>query len=217
MATPTVENYLKALHLLANEKDQINVSDLSEVLHVSTPTANSMAKKLNQWGLIIYEKYRPLTLTEKGKDEAAKVIRKHRLTEMYLVEMMGFGWEEVHEIAEQIEHIQSPPFFDRMDALLGHPTTDPHGSPIPDKNGFIVERNFRKLGSCQEGDQVKLSALAFSSSEFLQYLNEKELQLGVNLKVLSKEAFDGSITLQYENHPSVTLSKKVAEILLVEG
>jgi DtxR family Mn-dependent transcriptional regulator len=104
-----------------------------------------------------------------------------------------------------------------MDALLGHPTTDPHGSPIPDKNGFIIERNFRKLSTCQEGDQVKLGALAFSSSELLQYLNEKELQLGVDLKVLSKESFDGSITLQYENHPSVTLSKKVAEILLVEG
>jgi DtxR family transcriptional regulator, Mn-dependent transcriptional regulator len=216
MTTPTVENYLKALHLLANDNDQINVSDLSELLQVSTPTANSMAKKLHQAGLIIYEKYRPLVLTEKGKLEAARVIRKHRLTEMYLVEKMGFGWEEVHEIAEQIEHIKSPAFFDRMDDLLGNPTTDPHGSPIPDKTGYMAERDYKKLSECQEGDQVTLIALAFSSSEFLQYLNEKELQLGLPLEILHKEEFDGSTTVRYRDHPSVTLSKMVSEILLVE-
>ncbi len=217
MATPTVENYLKALHMLANEKDQINVSDLSEILQVSTPTANSMAKKLHQSGLIIYEKYRPLVLTDKGKLEAAKVIRKHRLTEMYLVEKMGFGWEEVHEIAEQIEHIQSPEFFDRMDILLGNPSTDPHGSPIPDKDGHMAERDYMRLSQCKEGDAVVLVALAFSSSEFLQYLNEKELKLGLTLEVLHKEDFDGSTTINYENNPSVTLSKMVSEILLVEA
>lgn len=216
MSTPTVENYLKALHLLANEHDQINVSDLSELLQVSTPTANSMAKKLHQAGLIIYEKYRPLVLTEKGKLEAARVIRKHRLTEMYLVEKMGFGWEEVHEIAEQIEHIKSPAFFDRMDDLLGNPTTDPHGSPIPDKHGYMAERDYKKLSECQEGDRVTLIALAFSSSEFLQYLNEKELQLGLPLEILHREEFDGSTTVRYQDHPSVTLSKMVSEILLVE-
>jgi len=216
MTTPTVENYLKALHLLANEHDQINVSDLSELLQVSTPTANSMAKKLHQAGLIIYEKYRPLVLTEKGKLEAARVIRRHRLTEMFLVEKMGFGWEEVHEIAEQIEHIRSPAFFDRMDDLLGNPTTDPHGSPIPDKHGYMAERDYRKLSECQEGDRVTLIALAFSSSEFLQYLNEKELQLGLPLEILHKEEFDGSTTVRYQDHPSVTLSKMVSEILLVE-
>ncbi len=216
MTTPTVENYLKALHLLANEHDQINVSDLSELLQVSTPTANSMAKKLHQAGLIIYEKYRPLVLTEKGKLEAARVIRRHRLTEMFLVEKMGFGWEEVHEIAEQIEHIKSPAFFDRMDDLLGNPTTDPHGSPIPDKHGYMAERDYKKLSECQEGDRVTLIALAFSSSEFLQYLNEKELQLGLPLEILHKEEFDGSTTVRYLDHPSVTLSKMVSEILLVE-
>lgn len=217
MATPTVENYLKALHMLANEKDQINVSDLSEILQVSTPTANSMAKKLHQSGLIIYEKYRPLVLTDKGKLEAAKVIRKHRLTEMFLVEKMGFGWEEVHEIAEQIEHIQSREFFDRMDILLGNPSTDPHGSPIPDKDGHMAEKDYKRLSQCQKGDAVVLVALAFSSSEFLQYLNEKELKLGLTLEVLHKEDFDGSTTIKYENNPSVTLSKMVAEILLVEA
>jgi DtxR family Mn-dependent transcriptional regulator len=115
MASPTEENYLKALFNLANEQGEINATDLSSILQVSTPTVNSMVRNLCKQGLVNYEKYKPISLTAKGKREAALVIRKHRLTEMYLVEKMGFGWEMVHEIAEQIEHIKSPVFFDRMD------------------------------------------------------------------------------------------------------
>src|SRR3990170_7406884 len=107
MASPTEENYLKALFNLGNDKGEISVSDLSNVLVVSTPTVNSMVKNLHEQGLVHYEKYKPITLTARGKKEAALIIRKHRLTEMYLVEKMGFGWEMVHEIAEQIEHIKS--------------------------------------------------------------------------------------------------------------
>jgi DtxR family Mn-dependent transcriptional regulator len=138
MASQTEENYLKALFSLADEKGEISVSELSRILEVSMPTANSMVKNLHEQGLVHYEKYKPLSLTLKGKKEAALIIRKHRLTEMYLVEKMGFGWEKVHEIAEQIEHIKSTAFFDRMDELLGHPTIDPHGSPIPDKHGRVI-------------------------------------------------------------------------------
>ena len=216
MATQTVENYLKAMYMLANEKDEINLSELGEVLEVSTPTANSMAKNLHRQGWITYEKYKPLHLTEAGKLEAAKVIRKHRLTEMYLVQKMGFGWEEVHEIAEQIEHIHSPIFFDRMDTILGNPTTDPHGSPIPDKNGQVKERKYVKLSECHKGQKVTLCALAHSTNEFLHFLNEKELKLGLDLQILNIEAFDGSMTIKYRNHPPLTLSKMVTDLLLVE-
>lgn len=217
MATPTVENYLKALHLLANENDEVNISELSELLTVSNPTANSMAKKLHQAGLVMYEKYRPLKLTKQGKIEAAKIIRKHRLTEMYLVEKMGFGWEEVHEIAEQVEHIHSPAFFDRMDALLGQPTLDPHGSPIPDRNGNITKRDFKKLSECDKGQVVTFCAIALSSPEFLQYLNDKKLKLGIKIQIQKKEDFDGSMVIQYQKESSMTLSKKVADLLLVQG
>lgn len=216
MASQTVENYLKAMFMLANEKDEINLSDLGEVLEVSTPTANSMAKNLHKQGLIIYEKYRPLRLTETGRLEAAKVIRKHRLTEMYLVEKMGFGWEEVHEIAEQVEHIHSPKFFERMDKILGNPTVDPHGSPIPDREGHIKERNGVKLSTCQVGQKVTLCALEHSTNDFLLYLNEKELRLGVVLQILEIEPFDKSMTVKYNKYPSVTLSKVVTDLLLVE-
>lgn len=216
MATQTVENYLKAMFMIANDKDEINLSELSEVLEVSTPTANSMAKNLHKQGLIIYEKYKPLRMTTAGKREAAKVIRKHRLTEMYLVEKMGFGWEEVHEIAEQVEHIHSPELFDRMDTILGNPTTDPHGSPIPDREGHFKVRNYVKLSTCITGQKVTLCALEHSTNDFLHYLNEKELKLGLVLQIQHVEAFDGSMTIKYRNHPSETLSKTVTDLLLVE-
>ena len=121
MASHTVENYLKALFALANEAGEVGISDLSDHLAVSKPSVNSMAKALQQDGFLKYEKYKPLKLTAKGKKAAALVVRKHRLTEMFLVEQMGFGWDEVHDIAEQVEHVKAPAFFDRMDELVGFP------------------------------------------------------------------------------------------------
>lgn len=216
MASQTEENYLKALFTLGNDTGEINVSDLSSMLQVSIPTANSMVKNLYKKGLLNYEKYKPLSLTVKGKKEAALIIRKHRLTEMYLVEKMGFGWERVHEIAEQVEHIKSPDFFDRMDEILGHPTVDPHGSPIPDKNGKINWKSYQKLSDCKPGSSVKLSALTHSSEEFLKYLNSKKLSLGLTLLVQSVEKFDGSITVRYNKNQTEILSAVVCEKLLVE-
>ncbi|MEL6394137.1 MAG: metal-dependent transcriptional regulator, partial [Bacteroidota bacterium] len=133
MASPTAENYLKAIFHLSDQRDKVTLTSLAEELGVSAPTANSMVKTLKQDGLVAHEKYRPIELTAQGRKVAALIIRKHRLTEMFLVERMFFGWEEVHAIAEQIEHIQAPQFFERMDEMLGHPQFDPHGSPIPDK------------------------------------------------------------------------------------
>lgn len=216
MASQTEENYLKALFLLANEQGEINLSELSKSLDVSTPTANSMVKKLHDKGLLVYERYKPLVLTDNGRKSAALIIRKHRLTEMFLVDRMGFGWEEVHDIAEQVEHIKSPVFFERMDELLDFPSIDPHGSPIPDKNGKIDWKAYEKLNECRPGDEVYLAALTHSSSVFLKFLNGKELALGLKLKVVSIEPFDGSMVVSYENHSSETLSHSVCERLLVE-
>lgn len=216
MTSQTVENYLKALFTLCNDKDEINISELSSLLEVSTPTANSMVKKLDTRGFVRYEKYKPLVLTAKGKKEAALIIRKHRLTEMYLVEKMGFGWEQVHEIAEQIEHIKSPIFFDRMDDILGQPTIDPHGSPIPDKNGNLNWKSYEKLSECKPGDTVKLAALTHSSEAFLKFLNSRQLSLGMVLNIKSIESFDGSMVVSYESFDSETLSQTVCEKLLVD-
>lgn len=216
MASQTEENYLKALFTLGTNTGEINVSDLSNMLQVSIPTANSMVKNLCKKGLLNYEKYKPLSLTVKGKKEAALIIRKHRLTEMYLVEKMGFGWERVHEIAEQVEHIKSSEFFDRMDEILGHPTIDPHGSPIPDKSGKLNWKSYLKLSECKPGSLVKLSALTHSSEEFLKYLNSKKLSLGLTILVQSVEKFDGSITIRYHKNQTEILSAVVCEKLLVE-
>ncbi|MCM0041308.1 MAG: metal-dependent transcriptional regulator [Algoriphagus sp.] len=217
MASLTEENYLKALFNLEIEKGKITLSDLANQLQVSLPTANSMVKSLKKQDWVHQEKYKPLALTLSGRDLAASIIRKHRLTEMFLVKMMNFGWEEVHEVAEQIEHVHSPKFFQRMDELLGHPTVDPHGSPIPDQNGKLEVAQYSPLTQTTPGQRVKLQGLANSSSEFLAYLNSKELFLGITVEVLSKELFDQSMVVCYPNHPKEVLSEKVAERLLVQS
>lgn len=210
------ENYLKAMFSLSNDKGEVNVNDLSKRLEIKMPTVTSMMKKLSKKKLVNYESYKPLRLTEKGKKEAALVIRKHRLTEMFLVEKMGFGWEQVHEIAEQIEHIQSPELFAKMDELLGFPKLDPHGSPIPDKNGKMEWKEYNKLSECKEGDTVKMAAVINTSDEFLKFLNSREIHLGLKMKIKSIEPFDQSLVVSYGERLSETLSHVVCERLLVE-
>jgi DtxR family Mn-dependent transcriptional regulator len=201
---------------LSNDKGEVNVNELSKRLEIKMPTVTSMMKRLSSKKLVHYESYKPLRLTEKGKKEAAAIIRKHRLTEMFLVEKMGFGWEQVHDIAEQIEHIQSPEFFAKMDELLGYPKLDPHGSPIPDKNGKMVWKEYSKLSECKAGDTIKLSAVINTSAEFLKFLNSRELSLGLKLKIKSVEPFDNTMVVSYGKRLSETLSHTVCERLLVE-
>ncbi|MGB3545584.1 MAG: metal-dependent transcriptional regulator [Saprospiraceae bacterium] len=216
MASPTEENYLKALLALADAEGNVSMSDLSNALGVSTPTANSMVKKLRDQELVHYEKYRPLRLTERGRQEAGLVLRKHRLTEMFLVEKMGFAWDQVHTIAEQIEHIQSPAFFERMDELMGSPTLDPHGSPIPDREGKLVLPDHVRLADCRPGSRVRLAGLMHSSAEFLRFLTGKDLALNSVLHILAREDFDGSLTVSYPGHDREMLSRSVTEQILVE-
>lgn len=216
MHSYTEENYLKALFNLASSKGEVSVNDLSKHLAIKMPTVNSMAKKLAEKKLLLYESYKPLRLTDKGKKEAALIIRKHRLTEMFLVQEMGFGWEEVHEIAEQIEHLQSPLFFEKMDEMLGYPTIDPHGSPIPDKTGKLEWIHYEKLCDCTPGETVKLAAVIHTTDDFLKFLNNHQLFLGVKLKIKSVESFDGSVRITYNKIKEETLSLTVAERLLVE-
>ncbi len=192
------ENYLKALfHLSENGKGEVNVKDLSKHLEIKMPTVNSMMKKLAEKELVIYESYKPLRLSDKGILKASLIVRKHRLTEMFLVDKMGFGWEQVHEIAEQIEHIQSPIFFDKMDELLNFPKLDPHGSPIPDKNGKIEIINYKKLAEFKEGDKVEICPVIGSSDEFLKYLNSKNIHLNDEIEIISVEDFDGTMKVKF--------------------
>ena len=216
MNSLATENYLKALFSLSRESGEVNVNDLAKYLNIKMPTVSSMMKKLSTKKLVHYERYKPLQLTEKGKKEAALIIRKHRLTEMYLVENMGFGWEQVHEIAEQIEHIKSPDFFSKMDEILNYPKFDPHGSPIPDKNGKMIRKEYNKLSDCKQGDTVKVSAVINTSDEFLNFLNSREIYLGLKMKINFIESFDSTMTVSYNNRSSEMLSQMVCNRLLVE-
>jgi len=216
MPSSTKENYIKALYYLHLENEKISLSDLGKVLKVSKPTANDMIKKLVVEGLVKSEKYKPIKITRKGKKVAAKIIRKHRLSEMFLAKVMNFGWEEVHDIAEELEHIHIDKFFDRMDELLGFPSVDPHGSPIPDKNGNIIKPEYKTLSVIPAGKKVVLRALKNSSAKLLLFLNKKDIQLSTKLEVKQIEDFDGTYLVSYDDHSEVALSQSVCEHLLVE-
>jgi DtxR family Mn-dependent transcriptional regulator len=216
MATQTAENYLKALYYLHHKDEAISITHLGKEMQVSKPTVNDMVKKMQAKGWVKYEKYKPLTLTAEGLKQASLIIRKHRLSEMFLSQVMGFGWEEVHEMAEEMEHLKSETFFDRMDEILGFPTKDPHGSPIPDKEGNFVKPNYHILSQIEAQKTVKVKALRESSREFIKYLNEKEIKLGVTLQILKKESFDNSIVVNYGAYQAITLSYEVCRRLLVE-
>jgi len=217
MMTQTEENYLKALFALGGAEGEAGVNDLSKHLGIKMPTVNSMMKRLAEKGFVWYESYKPLRLTEEGRKAAALIVRKHRLTEMYLVEKMGFGWEEVHDVAEQIEHIQSPLFFEKMADLLGHPTVDPHGSPIPDINGRMTTDHYAKLSDCRPGDRVEFMAVAQSSDNLLRFLNSRALALGTIISVEDVEPFDQSMTLAYAGRKPEMFSSTVCEKLLVRN
>ena len=209
------ENYLKAIFHLIDKNDTFTVNELSKTLNIKMPSVNSMMKKFAQKNWVIYESYRPIRITNLGKKEAAQIVRKHRLTEMFLVEKMGFGWEVVHEIAEQLEHIHSDIFFDKMDELLNYPKIDPHGEAIPDKDGNIIQQNLMKLSECKEGDTLSLSSVTDSSDEFLTYLNQRKLSLNSKLKILEIEKYDQSMKILFDNKTE-TLSKIVCDKILVE-
>ncbi|MDN3606695.1 metal-dependent transcriptional regulator [Kaistella yonginensis] len=216
MISLTEENYLKAIFHLRNDDNTVTVNELSKFLNVKMPSVNNMMKKFAQKNWVIYETYKPLKVTAEGKKQAALIVRKHRLTEMFLVEKMNFGWENVHEIAEQLEHVHSDLFFDKMDEILHYPKFDPHGEPIPDKEGNIIALDLQKLSNCAIGNQVIFSSVTVSDDEFLSYLNSKELELGKKLEILEIEKYDQSMSILKEDGKKITLSKMVCDKILVK-
>ncbi len=215
MRTLAEENYLKAIYNLSQHENGATASKLSEKLKLKLPTINSMVNKLAEKELVEYKKYKGFVLTEKGQKYALDVIRKHRLTELFLVKVMGFGWEEVHDIAEEIEHIQIPAFFDKMDLILSNPKFDPHGTPIPDKNGKIPKSTLKQLSNIEVGKKIKFIAVSDSSTDFLSYLSRIGLKLYENIEVLDREVFDGLLKIK-TGKQTISLSGQAAERILVE-
>jgi len=216
MATQTKENYLKAIYFLNLKNEAVTVTALGKEMNVSKPTVNNMIKKLTVNGWIEYEKYKPIKLTKLGDLAAALIIRKHRLTEMFLVQIMGFGWEEVHNIAEEMEHLKTEGLFDRMDEILGYPTSDPHGSPIPDKNGEFKRKSYSTMSSISAGKEIILRAVGDSSASLLTMLNEKNITLGTTFNISKVEDFDKTMIVSYGKLKNISLSHEVCKRLLVE-
>jgi DtxR family transcriptional regulator, Mn-dependent transcriptional regulator len=215
MMTWTEENYLKALHRLSLGNEPITVKRIASLLDIKMPSVNSMAKNLAKKKMIRYEKYKAIELTEKGRKQALLILRKHRLTELFLKNVMGLGWEEVHDIAEQVEHIQSDRFFTRIDEMLGHPKFDPHGEPIPDPDGKLPSYKAFPLSDCPAGKKYKLSGVLDHHVSFLTYLNDIGLALGAAIEVIAIREFDQSREVKLNGTSLTIFSKSVCQNLLV--
>ena len=215
MISLTEENYLKALYRLSQEKQEIVVKDIADSLSIKMPTVNSMVKKLAEKKFIKYEKYKAIELTDKGRKQALTILRKHRLTELFLTKVMDLGWEEVHDIAEQIEHIQSDRFFDRVDEMLGHPQFDPHGEPIPDSDGKLPVYKSIPLSEGQLNKPYKLTGVANHDPAFLQFLDALHLTLGATIEIKEIQEFDRSMGVKLNNKQKTIFSNTVCRNLMV--
>ena len=214
--TLSEENYLKAVfHLEKTFGKGVPTNAVAEEMRTKPSSATDMIKRLAGKKLIVYKKYQGAKLSEAGKKHAIKVVRKHRLWESFLVEKLGFSWDEVHEIAEQLEHIKSEKLIRELDKFLGYPKTDPHGDPIPDEKGNIKAIEKMPLAKLEKGDKGVCIGVDDSSPVFLQYLDKNGIALGKEVKVVHREDFDGSMIIQM-NKEEITISKLAAENLYIQ-
>lgn len=210
------ENYLKAIFHLQEEEGTVSTTQLAASLHTKPASVTDMLKKLKTQKLLQYEKYKGFRLSVEGRKVALQIIRKHRLWEYFLVHKLDFGWDEVHEIAEELEHISSKKLIDRLDAFLDFPKTDPHGDPIPDSQGKITTTRQVDLLHLPSHIQAEVSAIGDQSGEMLELLNHRNIQLGSKLEVKKKFAFDNSVEVKLKNHPPMTVSEHVAKNIFVK-
>ncbi|WP_338732153.1 metal-dependent transcriptional regulator [Mangrovimonas cancribranchiae] len=216
MLTLSEENYLKAIyHLGKFGNNSVSTNAIAEQMQTKASSVTDMIKKLAEKSLVNYKKYQGATLTKKGQLTAASVVRKHRLWEVFLVENLNFKWDEVHEVAEQLEHIKSEKLINQLDAFLDFPTHDPHGDPIPDKHGHIKKTDKELLASLKPSDECLCVGVKDSSKEFLNYLDKNGIALGTHFKVVSKEDFDESMTILI-NKETKSISKSVSNNLFVK-
>lgn len=216
--TETEENYLKAVYALLPEKadDQgmVHTNSIAQHLGTSAASVTDMVKRLAEKDLLKYKPYRGVSLTAKGKKIALNIVRKHRLWEVFLVEKLHFSWDNVHDVAEQLEHIQSPELIRRLDAFLEHPKYDPHGDPIPTEDGEIQKRETYRLADIKAGQSVTIVGVTTDESNFLQYLDKLGLNLGTKVLVTDRIPFDNSIQINL-NGSQIVVSGKVASSLSV--
>ncbi len=218
MLSYTEENYLKALlqiTLQDNQKPEVGTNALAQNLGVKPATVTDMLKKLKEKALVDYEKYGKITLTTAGKKVAIEVLRKHRLWETFLYQKLDFNWDEVHEVAEQLEHIQSAKLVDKLDKFLDFPEFDPHGDPIPNAKGEIKVHHTKTLSDIAIGQSCKMVAVKDNSAVFLQYVVSVNLGINSTIKVLSKQSYDAMIEIEVEGKISMVSQKFSDNIFVV--
>lgn len=211
------ENYLKIIYRLSEgHTDDISTNAVAELTQTKAASVTDMLRKLAEKGWVNYQKYQGVRLSPEGEKIALGIVRKHRLWEVFLVEKMGFNWDEVHEIAEQLEHIESDSLIEKLDAFLEFPKTDPHGDPIPSKNGVMPELGYQHLADIKAGKRCVLMGVAKDSAIFLQLLTKMKLSLGSALYVQEVNAFDRSVSVSIDEAPAVFISHEVAKNILVK-
>jgi len=215
--TQAEENYLKAVFKITENDDKTaSTNAIAAMMSTSAASVTDMLKRLSAKGLLHYEKHRGVMLSERGSELATNLVRKHRLWEVFLVKMLHFSWDKVHDIAEQLEHVQSDELVERLDVYLERPQFDPHGDPIPDASGKMAMRKQVLLSSLDPGDQAVVVGVQESTATFLQYLDKMRLSLGTNLQVLERFDYDGSMKIALNDGTEITLSHKVCENLFLQ-
>ncbi|WP_236975985.1 metal-dependent transcriptional regulator [Membranihabitans maritimus] len=216
--TKKEEDYLKGLMYLLwqNPENKVGTNQLADTVGVAPATANSMLKKLKEKNWVNYKKYGNLSLTDEGQIIAMKLIRKHRLWETFLYEKLDFRWDEVHEIAEQLEHIRSDKLIAKLDEFLGYPKVDPHGDPIPDENGNVKKIIKKTLAEVEEGNSCKIISVRDNSAAFLQYVSELGMNLKTLIRIIKKQDFDNSLEIQVNNDTYRVSEKFSLNVFVVE-
>ena len=214
--TTAEENYLKAIyHLSEDGKKSVSTNDVAREMKTKPASVSDMLRKLGEKEMIEYRKYYGVHITEEGKRMALQTVRKHRIWEVFLVDKLNFAWDEVHEVAEELEHIQSPLLIQRLDAYLNYPKFDPHGDPIPDEFGDVKAKPRVALNEMEIDQMGQIVAVKDSSAAFLKYLDKVGAYIGARIKVLDKVEFDGSIEILVDQKKNLFMSKEVAVNILI--
>lgn len=210
------ENYIKAIWRLQQNDNNVTTNELSAELQTKPASVTDMLKRLKEKKMLNYEPYYGVQLNAEGKKLALNIIRRHRLWEYFLVDKLKFSWDEVHEIAEELEHVSSNELIKRLDDFLGNPKADPHGDPIPDSNGKIEVTNQISLNNLKENQQAVVTGVGDQNSSLLEMLNMKKINIGTKLEIKQRFLFDQSLEIKIRNQSVITISEQLAKNIFVK-